>query len=192
MFRPLNPAARSTPVRTGPRSPRRQLAAAASVPVAALAVFAALVALVALLASPALAAEEPTRAEYVARLERICKPRSEATARAVRGVRGDVRAERLALAGRKFAKAQRIFGATVGAIARVPRPAADRPTLKRWFGALGREQVYLGRMVKTLRHDSVAGFQRVSAQFIHEGNKANNAVVSFGFNYCAFKPTRFQ
>lgn len=157
-----------------------------------LAVLAASLILAATVAPPALAAEEPTRAEYVDQLEKICKPRSEATARAVRGVRADVRAERLTLAGRKFARARRIFGATVTAIARVPRPAADRPTLKRWFSALGREQLYLGQMVKTLRHDSVAGFQRVSAKFIHEGNRANNAVVSFGFDYCSFKPTRFQ
>ncbi len=140
----------------------------------------------------AAAAEEPTRAEYVAQLERICKPGSEATTRAVRGVRADVRAERLTVAGTKFAKSERIFGATVAAIAKVPRPAADRTTLQRWFSALSREQLYLGQMVKTLRQDSVAGFQRVSARFIHEGNRANSVVVSFGFNYCSFKPTRFQ
>jgi uncharacterized membrane protein affecting hemolysin expression len=143
-------------------------------------------------AASVVAAEEPTRAEYVAQLEQICKPRSEATARAVRGVRSDVRAERLAAAATKFAKAKRIFGATLDAISTVSRPAADRPTLKRWFSALGREELYLGRMVQVLRQDSVSGFQRVSAQFIQEGNRANNAVVSFGFNYCAFKPTRFQ
>jgi hypothetical protein len=74
----------------------------------------------------------------------------------------------------------------------VPRPTADRATLSRWFAALGREEVYLGQMVKVLRADDVAGFERVSARFIHEGNRANNAVISFGFNYCSFKPTRFQ
>ena len=136
--------------------------------------------------------ENPTRAEYVAQLEQICKPGSEATERAVRGVRSDVRAERLAVAGGKFARAQRIFAGTVRSISGVPRPIADRATLKRWFTALGHEQAYLGQMVKTLRADDVAGFQRVSARFIHEGNRANNAVVSFGFNYCSFKPTRFQ
>lgn len=144
------------------------------------------------LVAPVLAAEEPTRAEYVAQLEQICKPRSEATARVVHGVRADVRAERLAAAATKFAKAKRIFGATVDAISTVPRPAPDRPTLKRWFSALGREELYLGQMVTVLRHDSVSGFQRVSAKFIQEGNRANNAVVSFGFSYCSFKPTRFQ
>lgn len=156
------------------------------------ALLAAALALASIFAASVLAAEEPTRAEYVAQLEQICKPRSEATARVVRGVRADVRAERLAAAATKFAKARRTFGATVDAISTVPRPVADRSTLKRWFRALGREELYLGQMVKVLRQDSVSGFQRVSAKFIQEGNRANNAVVSFGFNYCSFKPTRFQ
>jgi hypothetical protein len=143
-------------------------------------------------AAVAAAAEEPARPEYVAQLERICKPGSDATQRVVRGVRADVRAERLAVAGRKFARAEKIFAGTVGSISTVPRPAEDRATLSRWFTALGREQLYLGGMVRALRGDDVAGFQRVSARFIHEGNRANNAVVAFGFNYCSFKPTRFQ
>lgn len=148
--------------------------------------------LLALAVSAGAMAEEVTRDEYVTRLEKICKPGSDATERAVRGVRSDVRHERLALAGRKFARAKRIFAGTVRKITPVPRPAADRATLKRWFSALGREKFYLGLMVKTLRAENVAGFQRVSAKFIHEGNRANNAVVSFGFDYCSFKPTRFQ
>jgi len=143
-------------------------------------------------ASVCAAAGEPTRADYVARLEQICKPGSDATERAVSGVRADVRAERLAVAGGKFARARRIFAGTVRSISTVPRPPADRATLKRWFTALGQEEAYLGQMVKVLRADDVAGFERVSARFIHEGNRANNAVVSFGFNYCSFKPTRFQ
>lgn len=138
------------------------------------------------------AAEEPTRTEYVAQLEQLCKPGSDATARAVRGMRGDVHAERFAVAAGKFARAQRIFGKTVSSISTVPRPVADAATLKRWFAALGKEEVYLGQIVKALRADDLAKFERVSGDFIHEGNRANNAVVSFGFNYCAFKPARFQ
>ncbi len=157
-----------------------------------IAVAAALVLAASVGAAVASAEGEPTRAEYVATLERICKPGSDATERAVHGVRADVRAERLAVAAGKFARAERIFKHTVSSIAVVPRPPADRPTLSRWFAALGKEEVYLGQMVKVLRADDVAGFERVSARFIHEGNRANNAVVSFGFDYCAFKPTRFQ
>ncbi len=52
------------------------------------------------------AAAELTRPEYVAQLEKICKPGSEATQRAVTGMRSDIRAERLRLAASKFAKAE--------------------------------------------------------------------------------------
>ena len=152
----------------------------------------AALALLVVLGVAAAGAEELTREEYVDRLERICRPGSGATERAVRGVRSDVRRERLKVAGRKFAKARRIFAGTVDSISTVSRPPGDRDTLKRWFAALGREELYLGQMVKTLMAENVAGFQRVSARFIHEGNRANNAVVSFGFDYCSFKPTRFQ
>lgn len=154
-----------------------------------------LIAITAISAPPSLAAETadaPTRSDYVARLEQICKPGSQATQRAVSGMRADVRAERLRVAAAKFARAKRIFAHTVGSISTVPRPAEDRETLVRWFKALAKEQVYLGGIVSSLRAEDVARFQRVSADFIHQGNKANNIVVSFGFNYCAFKPSRFQ
>jgi len=138
------------------------------------------------------AAEAPTRAEYVDQLERICKPRTEATRRAVQGVQRDVRSEHLRRAAPKVAKVKRIFAETVGAIAQVPRPEADRVTLSRWFTALRREVEALERTVEALRDDDVARFQRVWADFIHQANKANNVVVAFGFNYCSFKSTRFR
>jgi hypothetical protein len=148
--------------------------------------------LLAVTLSAVAAAAEPTRAEYAAQLERICKPGSEATQRAVRGMRSDVRSERLRLAASKFAKAKRIFGGTVNSISKVPRPAADRAILARWFAALGRETDYLGRTAAALRAEDIARFQRVSGKFFQQGSRANNVVVSFGFNYCNFKSSRFE
>jgi hypothetical protein len=138
------------------------------------------------------AAPEPTRPEYVAQLEKICKPGSEATQRAVHGMRSDIRAERLRLAASKFSKAKRIFAGTVSSISKVPRPAADSATLNRWFAALGRETDYLGRTAAALRAEDISRFQRVSGRFFQEGSKANNVVVSFGFNYCNFKSSRYE
>ena len=138
------------------------------------------------------AAEEPTRPEYTGHLEKLCKPGSEATQQAVRGVKAEVRSEHLSRAAPKVGRAKRIFVHTVKLISRVPRPPADRPTLVRWFRALKREAVALARTAEALRADDVARFQRVWANFIHQGNKANNVVVSFGFDYCDFKPSRFQ
>jgi hypothetical protein len=137
-------------------------------------------------------AAEVSRPQYVAQLERICKPDSKATQRAVRGTRGLVRTEHLPRAAPKVAKARRIFANSVKKIARVPRPGADRTTLARWFRALRVETRALRHTAAALRNDDVARFQRVWADFIHTGNKANNVVVSFGFNYCNFKPSRFQ
>ena len=158
----------------------------------ALGVLLAALALTASLAAASIAAEAPTRPEYVARLERICKPGSEATQRAVRGVRADVRAERLRLAATKFSRAKRIFAHTVRAISTVPRPPADRATLARWFAALGRENALPG---SHRRRPSRLGRRPLPARLgrLHpRGQQANNVVVSFGFNYCSFKPSRFQ
>lgn len=145
-----------------------------------------------LLAMTVQAAVEVSRPEYVARLEKICKPDSEATRRAVHGTRADVRSERFRRAAAKVTKAERIFSGTVRKVSNVPRPAADRETLSRWFSALKLEVAALGRTAAALRSEDLPRFQRVWANFIHKGNKANNVVVSFGFEYCAFKPSRFQ
>ena len=144
------------------------------------------------LASVVSAAAEVTRPEYVSRLESICKPDAEATARAVQGVRADVKAERLAVAAAKFAQAGRIFAGTVRAISPLPRPSADQAKLAKWFGYLGEEEHYLTKIAAALRAEHTIRSQRYTARFIHNGNLANNVVLAFGFDYCSFKPSRFS
>lgn len=142
-------------------------------------------------ASPAGAVEPPTRAEYVAQLEAICKPDAEATQRAMKGARGDLQAERIALATGKFAKASTIFAGTVGKIAKVPRPTADVTRLTKWFTYLGQQETNLRQITTELRADHAIKAQRLTARFIHNGNLANNVVLAFGFNYCSFKFSRY-
>lgn len=148
-------------------------------------------ALALLAAATAPAAEAPTRDEYVDRLETICKPDAEATQRAMKGARGDVRAERLAVAARKFAKATSIFGGTVKRISAVPRPEADTAKLEKWFTYLKRQQSYLGQITEQLRQEHAIKAQRLTARFIHNGNLANNVVLAFGFEWCSFKFSRY-
>jgi hypothetical protein len=148
-------------------------------------------ALVLLAAVSAPAAEAPTRDEYVVRLESVCKPDAEATQRAMKGARGDVRAERLAVAAGKFAKATAIFGGTVNRISAVPRPPADSAKLGKWFTYLKRQQSYLGQITAQLRQDHAIKAQRLTARFIHNGNLANNVVLAFGFDWCSFKFSRY-
>jgi hypothetical protein len=139
----------------------------------------------------AAAAEAPTREEYVTQLEQVCKPDAEATQRAMKGARGDVRAERLTAAAAKFAKAASIFGSTVRRISAVPRPPADAAKLGRWFGYLNAQKSYLQRITAQLRADHAVPAQRLTARFIHNGNLANNVVLAFGFDYCSFKFSRY-
>lgn len=142
-------------------------------------------------ATDALSAEGPARNEYVSQLEGICKPDAEATRRAMKGARADIRAERLRVAAGKFGKARRIFGSTMKKIAPVPRPTADKEKLKKWFKDLNRQRSYLGQITAQLRADHAIKAQRLIARFIHSGNLANNVVLAFGFNYCSFKFSRY-
>jgi hypothetical protein len=144
-----------------------------------------------IVAATAAAAEAPTRDEYVARLEGICRPDAEATREAMKGARRDIRSERLAVAGGKFARASSIFGSTVKRIAAVPRPPADAAKLSRWFGYLKNQESYLEQIAAQLRHDHAIRAQRLTARFIHNGNLANNVVLAFGFDYCSFKFSRY-
>ncbi len=148
------------------------------------------VALLAIGASAA-AAEAPTRDEYVARLEAACKPDAEATQRAMKGARADIRAERLAVAASKFVKATAIFGSTVKEITAVPRPSADIARLSKWLGYLKTQESYLEQITAQLGAGHTIRAQRLTARFIHNGNLANNVVLAFGFDYCRFEFSRY-
>jgi hypothetical protein len=142
-------------------------------------------------AATASAAVAPTRDEYVTQLEEVCKPDAEATQRAMKGARSDIRAERLPIAADKFAKATSIFAATLKAISAAPRPAADTAKLSKWFGYLQAQESYLQQITTQLRADHAIKAQRLTARFIHNGNLANNVVLAFGFQYCSFKFSRY-
>jgi 23S rRNA A1618 N6-methylase RlmF len=142
-------------------------------------------------AANAPAAEAPTRDEYVDQLEQVCKPDALATQRAMRGARGDIRAERLTVAAKKFGKATAIFGGTVKEISAVPRPSADSAKLGKWFTYLKRQESYLKQITEQLRQGHAIKAQRLTARFIHNGNLANNVVLAFGFHWCGFEFSRY-
>lgn len=148
-------------------------------------------AVLALTASVGVAAVQD-RGEYVDRLESICKPGVEATQRAVRGVRSDIQAERLALAAGKLGSAARIFDGTVGRISVVRRPSHDAGQLAKWFRYLHLQESYLGRAAAALRDERIVAYQHNAVRFVHTGNLANDVVIAFGFNYCRFNFRRFN
>jgi hypothetical protein len=110
----------------------------------------------------------------------------------VKGTRSDIQRERFHAAATKFTRAKQIFAGTVSAISKVPRPASDRATLSRWFLALNRQTTYLDQSIAALHSENLPRFQRVSGQFFRQGSRSNNIVVSFEFNYCAFRSSRYE
>lgn len=124
-------------------------------------------------------------------LEAICRPRVEATQKAMKGVRDDIRAERNAIAAAKFKRGTHLFDGTLQRIAGVPRPAGDTARLKKWFAYLNAQEQYLKVITADLRKGRSIQAQRATARFIHNGNLANNVVLAFGFNYCSFRFSRF-
>lgn len=136
-------------------------------------------------------AEAPTRDEYVSQLEAICKPDALRTQQAMKGAKADIRAERLAVAAKKFAKATAIYSSTVKRMSAVSRPPEDAEKLSRWFTYLKRQVSYLQQITAQLRQEHAIKAQRLTARFIHNGNLANNVVLAFGFDYCSFKFSRY-
>ena len=124
-------------------------------------------------------------------LEKVCRPGAEETQRAMKGVRDDVRENRIPLATRKFEQAAKIFGRTIKTISREPRPSADLERLKKWFVYLNRQEAYLQEISAQLRAGHKIKAQRLTGRFIHNGNLANNVTLAFGFDYCSFKFSRF-
>jgi hypothetical protein len=141
--------------------------------------------------APSEASEGPSRKEYVSQLEKVCRPGAEATQRAMKGVREDVKDNRIPLATDKFEQAAKIFGRTIKTISRNPRPAADVERLKKWFVYLNRQEAYLQEISAQLRLDHKIKAQRLTGRFIHNGNLANNVTLAFGFDYCSFKFSRY-
>jgi hypothetical protein len=136
-------------------------------------------------------ATAPNRVEYVSSLEKICRPGSNETVKAMGNARKDLRDGRIAVAAHKFERAAKIYRRTLKTMSAVPRPTADTARLKAWFGYLNRQQDYLSEIIDNLKAGRTIKAQHLIADFIHTGNLANNEVLAFGFNYCSFKPTRY-
>ncbi len=140
----------------------------------------------------ALAAEgELTREEYVAQVEPICKANTEANSRILKGVKGQVQKGDLAPAGRRFVRASTALGKAVTQIDKVPRPVADNAKLTKWIGYLRKEKTFLQQIGSALKSKDKFQAQKLAVELNKNNNKANNTVISFGFDECRIDSSRF-
>jgi len=136
-------------------------------------------------------AAEPTRPEYVATAEPICKANTTANRAILRGTREDIRDGKFKRAGGKFQRAARALDGTIKSLERLSRPPEDADILARWFDRLNEEADLLDRVAKRLMTGKAAGVGRYVLEMRHTANKANNVVLTFGFEYCLLQPARY-
>jgi len=159
-----------------------------SVPNLALAVAVALLVIV----PAAIAAEgELTIDEYVARVEPICKSNAQANSRILKGVKEQVKQEKLVPAGKRFIQAASVLGTTVGKIAAVPQPSEAATKLTKWIGYLEHEQTFLQKIGKALKSKDKYHAQKLAVELNKNNNKANNTVINFDFHECRIDSSRF-
>ena len=145
------------------------------------------------LSALAVADAAPDRAEYVSRLESICKPDVEETQRAVKGVRSDIQARTPHRRGAKALErgadlrrdgASDLRRAAPSRRCRTARQVVCRP-------AASSSHICAGPPRRCARGAS-SRYQHNAVRFVHTGNLANDVVITYGFNYCRFKFSRFS
>ena len=136
-------------------------------------------------------AQADERSEYVAQVEPICKANTEANTRILKGVKGQVQKGDLAPAGQRFIRAAGALGKAVTQIASVPQPPADAVKLTKWIGYLKSEKTYLRQIGGALKAENKFKAQKLAVKLNNNNNKANNTVISFGFDECRIDSSRF-
>jgi hypothetical protein len=145
-----------------------------------------------LVSSLALAAGlEEERKAYKDQVEPICKQNREANERVLKGVKQNIKAGKLKLAGAQFAKGAAALKKARTQLAAVPKPAADSARLTKWLGYVKSEIELFEKVSKKLKAGDKHGAQRMALQLTSTVNKANNTVLPYEFNYCRVQTSQF-
>ncbi len=142
-------------------------------------------------ALPALAAEEPTRAEYKADVEPICKVNTKANENILAGVEGKVKQGKLKQAGRQFTRAATALKGTLRQLKAVPKPPADVERLTEWLQRVDKQRTLLQEIGQALIAEKRRKAETLSVKLVSGARLANALVVSFSFNYCRFETSDF-
>jgi hypothetical protein len=136
-------------------------------------------------------AAEVSRAEYREAAEPICKLNTKANERILGGVKAEVRGGKLKTAAAKFARAATALKETQRQLEALPRPAADRARLSKWFAYVSSEVSYFEAIANKLRAGKKGAAEQYVSRLSVTATQANSAVLPFEFDYCRFEPSRF-
>jgi hypothetical protein len=142
-------------------------------------------------AVPLAFAAEQTKEGYVAEVEPICEANTTANAKILKNVKSEVKAGKLQPAGASLIAAGKALKKTWRELSAVPQPAADSTKLTKWLGYVKGEAELFEKAGTLLKAGKKAPAQQVVNKLSKNANLANFEVVSFGFQYCRFEPSKF-
>lgn len=145
---------------------------------------------VALLAMSSVAVAAPID-EYAEKVEPICKANTEANSRILKGVKEQVKQDKLVPAGKRFIRASSALGKAVSQIVKVPQPSEEATKLTKWIGYLKQEKTYLQQIGSALKAANKFRAQKLAVQLNKNNNQANNTVISYPFDECRIDSSRF-
>jgi hypothetical protein len=134
---------------------------------------------------------EPTREEYVEAAEPICQSNVHANRKIFKGAKGEVKRGELRKAAGHFFRAANAFNRAIRQLKALPRPPADKSKLGKWLGLLGKESTLVRKIGKALNAEKRHRAESLSVELNRNSNRANNSVLSFGFDYCRIESSRF-
>jgi hypothetical protein len=143
------------------------------------------------LLAAALEEAAPSREEYTAAVEPICKANGEASGRILDGVKGEVKRGELKPAAAQFTKAAAALRKTLTQLRAVPPPPADKAKLSRWLGYVKKEAELFQAIAQKLKAGDKFGAQAMAIRLNNNANLANNAALGFEFKYCSADSSKF-
>jgi len=152
---------------------------------------AATLALALVLAAVPIVRADTANDEYKQLVEPICKKNVEANKRIFKGAKQEVNRGELKKASKHFFRAATAFGKTIKELAAVPQPAGYETKLGKWLDLLRDEQAIVKKIGQALAAEKRNKAESFSVELNRNTNKANNQVISFGFDYCRLDSSRF-
>jgi hypothetical protein len=150
-----------------------------------------LAAAVTLLVTAPLALAAVTIEEYKEAVEPICKRNSETSTTILKGVKTQVQQDKLVPAGKRFIRASTALGKAVTQIAAEPQPSEDEVKLDKWIGYLKEQKTYLQKIGQALKAKNKVKAQQNAVKLNKANKRANDTVISFGFNHCRIDSSKY-
>lgn len=144
-----------------------------------------------LVTAPLALAAAVTIEEYKAEVEPICKQNSETSTAILKGVKTQVQRDKLVPAGKRFIRASTALGKAVTQIAAEPQPTEFEVKLDKWIGYLREQKTLLQRIGQALKAGNKFKAQQNAVKLNKANKRANDTVISFGFNHCRIDSSKY-